>query len=91
MVALLHLDSSEIAMHGNSNRILLSFAILLIVFSPAARISAQTLPLAPTTITYTIQFAGNGSARVTSTPKGLDCPGVCTYTWPAVAPGRRRM
>jgi hypothetical protein len=37
----------------------------------------------PTTLTYNISFSGQGSARVVSSPPGIDCPGVCSFTWPA--------
>jgi hypothetical protein len=43
--------------------------------------SAQSAP----TFTYTVNLIGTARVRITSTPAGIDCPGVCSYTWPADA------
>ncbi len=47
---------------------------------------SQAPPLqasAAKTFSYSISFAGSGSAHITSSPVGIDCPGVCSFTWNA--------
>jgi hypothetical protein len=67
----------------NRNLLLAGLFFLLCSLPRPAHSQGLKPPGTPTTETYTIKFSGTGSAHVTSSPAGIDCPGsACTYTWP---------